>query len=191
MEVSELLKPGGKAYFVIHRTARHEEFPDQKEHPKNTSGGRGVLPYRSILKNNFCEIYEYIRVTDQKHASDCIFCRPAANLEFLTESAGAFAVYDGYPVSEGHALVISKKHVADFFLLSRHEQDALWIVVNRVKQLLEERYHPDGFNVGFNVGESAGQTVFHAHVHVIPRYTGDMEHPRGGIRHVIPSRAKY
>ncbi|MCS7249169.1 MAG: HIT family protein, partial [Anaerolineales bacterium] len=108
-----------------------------------------------------------------------------------TESATAYALLDKYPVSPGHSLVIPKKHLSDYFDLSTHTKTALWIVVERVKDILKERFHPDGFNVGFNVGEAAGQTVPHVHLHIIPRYQGDVENPRGGIRHVIPSKGFY
>ena len=105
----------------------------------------------------------------------------------------AFAVYDGFPVSPGHALVLTKRVVPTWFEASSDEQAALISLVNEVKQLLDERLNPrpEGYNVGFNAGAVAGQTVMHVHIHVIPRYTGDMPDPRGGVRHVIPSKGNY
>ncbi len=109
----------------------------------------------------------------------------------LSEIATAVAFFDGYPVSKGHTLIIPKRHVENYFDLTTHEQRALWLLVNRCKKLLTERFHPDGFNVGINVGEAAGQSIFHVHIHLIPRYNGDVENPKGGVRGVIPGKQKY
>src|SRR6185369_11227563 len=104
-----------------------------------------------------------------------------------------FAIFDGFPVSPGHALVITKRVVETWFEASPAEQAAVMDLVNRTKDILEERLkpRPDGYNVGFNSGRPAGQTVPHLHVHVIPRYTGDVSDPRGGVRHVIPGKGNY
>ncbi|WP_257457777.1 HIT family protein [Archangium lipolyticum] len=103
----------------------------------------------------------------------------------------AFAIRDANPVSPGHTLVIPHRLVATWFEASQEEQHALFELVDEVRRELDTSHRPDGYNVGFNVGEAAGQTVFHLHVHVIPRYRGDMEDPRGGVRHVIPSKGNY
>jgi diadenosine tetraphosphate (Ap4A) HIT family hydrolase len=109
----------------------------------------------------------------------------------VTESAQAYALADKYPVTEGHTLVLPKRHVNNYFDLSEREQTACWIMVNRVQSLLQDKHDPDGFNVGINVGTKAGQTVPHAHVHVIPRYEGDVDDPTGGVRNVIPEKGNY
>jgi diadenosine tetraphosphate (Ap4A) HIT family hydrolase len=99
---------------------------------------------------------------------------------------------DRYPVSPGHTLVIPRRHVATYFEATPWEQQAIWQGVEQVKAILDASDRPpDGYNVGFNVGETAGQTVMHLHVHVIPRYAGDMVDPRGGVRGVIPDKQKY
>jgi diadenosine tetraphosphate (Ap4A) HIT family hydrolase len=105
----------------------------------------------------------------------------------------AFAIFDRFPVSPGHVLVITRRVVPTFFECSGEEQSALLDLVAEAKRLLEERLDPkpDGYNVGFNAGAAAGQTVPHVHVHVIPRYAGDMPDPRGGVRHVIPEKGNY
>lgn len=103
----------------------------------------------------------------------------------------AFAIWDGYPVNPGHVLVVPFREVRDWFEALPHEQTAIMQLVNRVKTDIDSTHRPDGYNVGFNVGDAGGQTVFHLHVHVIPRYNGDMEDPRGGVRHVIPERGNY
>ena len=94
-------------------------------------------------------------------------------------------------MSLGHALIIPKRHVASYFDLTNHEREAMNLVLQYVKQKVDERCHPDGYNVGINVGEYAGQSVFHCHMHLIPRYKGDVPNPKGGVRGVIPSKQKY
>lgn len=100
-------------------------------------------------------------------------------------------IQDAYPVTEGHLLIIPKRHVGSYFALDRHEKVAILETVDTMKALLDERHAPDGYNIGVNVGEAAGQTVDHVHIHLIPRYSSDMKDPRGGVRGVIPSNQKY
>lgn len=102
-----------------------------------------------------------------------------------------FIIPDKFPVSLGHLLIISNEVRTDFFDLSEEERLALPNVIEKAKEIILSQYHPDGFNIGMNCGEYAGQTVFHFHCHLIPRYKGDMENPRGGVRHVIPSKGNY
>ena len=101
------------------------------------------------------------------------------------------ALWDGFPVSPGHALVVPQRHVAGWFDATREERAALLDALDVAKAVVERRHRPDGWNVGVNVGRAAGQTVFHLHVHLIPRYDGDVEDPRGGVRHVLPGKADY
>jgi superfamily II DNA or RNA helicase/diadenosine tetraphosphate (Ap4A) HIT family hydrolase/HKD family nuclease len=103
----------------------------------------------------------------------------------------AFAIRDANPVSAGHTLVITRRVVLDIFGCSQAERAALWALVDEVKRALDVALRPDGYNVGFNAGAAAGQTVPHVHIHVIPRYSGDVEDPRGGVRHVLPDRGNY
>lgn len=122
----------------------------------------------------------------------CPFCdRIAEDAPFVSESEAAVAFEDGFPVSPGHTLVVPRRHVADLFALDAGEIAAVWRLVGHVRDQLATDHHPDGFNVGVNAGAAAGQTVWHAHVHVIPRYIGDAADPRGGVRRVIPERARY
>ena len=106
-------------------------------------------------------------------------------------SAHALAFPNGFPVSPGHTLVIPRRHCRGLFDLNADEYDALWQLTREVRDTLLERLQPDGFNVGVNDGAAAGQTVPHAHVHVIPRFDGDVPDPRGGLRWVMPDRAAY
>jgi diadenosine tetraphosphate (Ap4A) HIT family hydrolase len=109
----------------------------------------------------------------------------------VAENALAVAFPDGFPLSSGHCLVVPRRHEPDFLALTSEEQAAVWALVAPVRRYVEAAWIPDGYNIGINVGESAGQTVAHAHLHVIPRRRGDVADPRGGIRWVIPGRARY
>lgn len=192
MEISQLLNPNGKAYFAVRRDIKYEGLRIHKIHKKPTYQCNVILPYKSIFLNESCEIYEYQPFTSLDHKSKtCIFCNPTSKLKFITESALVYAVYDGYPVSKGHVLVIPKRHISNYFDLTAHEQKACWLVVNHVKKLISNEFNPDGFNVGFNVDKAGGQSVFHVHIHIIPRYLGDVKNPKGGIRHVIPDKGNY
>ena len=121
----------------------------------------------------------------------CPFCRVESEREIIASSALSLAFFDGFPVSPGHTLIIPKRHVSSFFDLTKEEQLDLLQLADDVKLIIEERYHPDGYNIGVNVGESAGQSIFHVHMHLIPRYHGDVSNPRGGVRGVIPSKQNY
>ena len=121
----------------------------------------------------------------------CPFCKAESEREIIASSSLSVAFFDGFPVSPGHALIIPKRHVSSFFDLSKEEQRDLLNLAERVKRIVEERYHPDGYNIGINVGEAAGQSIFHVHMHLIPRYKGDVPNPRGGVRGVIPSKQNY
>jgi diadenosine tetraphosphate (Ap4A) HIT family hydrolase len=110
---------------------------------------------------------------------------------WVASIALAFAVRDRYPVSPGHTLIVPRRLVATWFDATREEQIAILDLVDTVKAALDAELTPDGYNVGFNAGEAAGQTVMHLHVHVMPRFRGDVPDPRGGVRYVIPARANY
>lgn len=126
--------------------------------------------------------------------SSCPFCDRVSRGAFTSERELAVAFPDGFPVSPGHTLVVPRRHVADLFTLDREELAAVCQLVGDIRSLMldaGDAAPPDGFNIGVNNGAAAGQTVEHAHVHVIPRYAGDTADPRGGIRKVIPDRARY
>ncbi len=123
--------------------------------------------------------------------TNCPFCSAASEREIIASSSLSLAFYDGFPVSPGHVLIIPKRHVSSFFELTKEEQLDILKLADEVKILLNEKYHPDGYNIGVNVGEAAGQSIFHVHMHVIPRYRGDVPNPRGGVRGVIPNKQNY
>jgi superfamily II DNA or RNA helicase/HKD family nuclease len=120
----------------------------------------------------------------------CPFCLPTPESVFY-ESPLVLGFWDHFPVNRGHALLIPRRHVATWFDASRAEHNALLDGIEAAREIIDRTYNPAGYNIGVNVGHAGGQTVFHLHVHVIPRYDGDVADPTGGVRHVIASRANY
>lgn len=122
----------------------------------------------------------------------CPFCQAAAEERMVVEYGSMFALRDKFPVTKGHHLVISKRHVADYFALSYQEKrDAEALLSLLRKQIAKDDPSVQGFNIGMNCGEVAGQTVMHAHIHLIPRRAGDVEDPRGGVRGCVPEKMSY
>jgi diadenosine tetraphosphate (Ap4A) HIT family hydrolase len=120
----------------------------------------------------------------------CPFCDPRAE-DIVARNDLCYARRDRYPVSRGHLLVMPFRHTPDFFSMTPEERGALVDLVASCKGLISQEFSPAGYNIGFNVGAVAGQTVMHCHCHVIPRYAGDVEDPRGGVRGVVPGRRGY
>ncbi len=120
----------------------------------------------------------------------CPFCEIESS-RILFENKYCFCIRDAFPVSPNHSLVIPKRHVKSFFDTTPEERNSLLSALNKVKEDLEQQAKPDGFNIGINDGKEAGQTVPHAHIHIIPRYEGDVDDPRGGIRWLFPEKANY
>ena len=194
INVSKLLKSTGKAYFAVRRDVVYEGFRTHKIHQKPTFQCNVTLGYKSIYKNESCEIYEYQHINQlppQYLTNNCPFCHLEKDRELIVESATVFALFDKFPVSNGYALIIPKRHVASYFDLTFKEQSACWFVLNEVKKLIQERFNPKGFNISINIGEIGGQTVPHAHIHLIPRYEGDVENPIGGVRNIIFGKGTY
>jgi diadenosine tetraphosphate (Ap4A) HIT family hydrolase len=193
MNVSNLLKPDGKAYFAVRRDIQYEGFRIHTIHKKETYQCMIRLAYLSIYKNENCEVYEYEHYTTLNKGNTDLspFLIGEETRELIVETATVFAFYDKFPVSKGHSLIVPKRIVKNYFDLTLKEQTACWIVANKLKTILQEKYNPDGFNVGININEDAGQTIPHCHIHIIPRYKDDVENPRGGIRGVIPGKKVY
>ena len=120
----------------------------------------------------------------------CPFCIVSSS-RLIRGNDLAIAIYDGFPVSPGHSLIIPKRHIASFFEATREEQVALLDLLAEMQKILVKELNPDGFNIGINVGEAAGQTILHLHIHLIPRYAGDQPDPRGGVRWIFPEKADY
>lgn len=119
----------------------------------------------------------------------CLFCEHTNNR--IYDQPLVYAIYDNYPVTKGHVLIITKRHIANYFETTKEERTAIEKAIFELKATLDKTYEPDGYNIGINNGLAAGQTIFHLHVHLIPRYHGDTKDPRGGVRGVISERQKY
>ena len=171
MAVSELLKSTGRAYFTVRRDITQSGF---RTHTKN--GGKVyqcnvMLPYKSIIASEHCEIYEYQHFNQQSYAqdSDCPFCRPTPDIELITESATAYTLLVRRSILEDCVLIIPKRHTTNYFELPNRAKTACWLMVDRVKMLMDKRFQPDGYNINIDVGSIAGQTIPHAHICLIPR----------------------
>src|ERR1035437_8032539 len=121
----------------------------------------------------------------------CPFCRRIVSGDVDQGLAHAVSFADLYPLNTGHTLIVPRRHVFDIYELTLSERAGLWQLVDDVALAMRTQGGIDGLNIGVNVGEAAGQTVGHAHVHVVPRHAGDVDDPRGGIRWIIPERAAY
>lgn len=123
---------------------------------------------------------------------ECRFCSPEYQKDKnILDNEHFFSIFDENPVTRGHALVIPKRHVPSFFELNVEEINAAFNLLKECKELLDKKFNPQGYNIGINEGKAAGQTLFHLHLHLIPRYSGDVPDPTGGVRHVIPEKGNY
>jgi len=124
---------------------------------------------------------------------ECFFCKLYEKelREIIVENKSFFCVNDENPVSRGHVMLVAKNHIASFFNLNDQQQSDYYNLLVEAQKVLEKEYSPDGYNIGINEGEAAGQTQNHLHIHVIPRYKGDIDNPRGGVRGVIPRNMNY
>ena len=120
--------------------------------------------------------------------SGCIFCR---KVDLIYEGELTFISQDKYPASPGHLLIVPNRHVPNYFDCTKQEISELWETVNFAKQMIEKDHKPDSYNIGINVSKVAGQSVPHTHIHLIPRYKGDVVDPRGRVRNVIPQKRTY
>ena len=120
----------------------------------------------------------------------CPFCSLPED-RIVGRNEYAVWIFDAYPVSLGHSLIITKRHVASFFDARNEERQAMLTLLEQARGAVAEEHRPDGYNIGINNGSAAGQTVPHLHLHLIPRFEGDVTDPRGGVRWVIPHNADY
>jgi len=155
---------------------------------------RQVIDVAKFEYRTFVERRDPVRTSSATMApmeAACPLCERIGAGGFICQNVVAVAFHDGYPVSPGHTLIVPRRHVADFFSLTEEEQIAIWSLLPGTRRALEDSHHPAAFNIGVNAGLAAGQTVAHVHVHLIPRYDGDVADPRGGVRWVLPERADY
>lgn len=120
----------------------------------------------------------------------CVFCSLPPE-RIVDANDLAMVIRDGFPVSPGHTLIIPKRHAASFFEVTEAERTAMLALLDKARLVLDEEFGPAGYNIGINDGAAAGQTVPHLHMHLIPRFSGDLPDPRGGVRWVIPAKADY
>lgn len=120
----------------------------------------------------------------------CLFCNPKPH-EIIAEAEHALLITDTYPVSNGHCLIVPKRHIKTYFESTVEENRDFHELTLKAKQWVEEQFSPDGYNIGCNNEVAAGQSVFHLHIHIIPRYKGDVENPKGGVRWVVPKNSQY
>lgn len=126
--------------------------------------------------------------------TDCPFCsliEADDKSRIVNESSHAITIRDGYPITNGHSLIIPKRHTPSFFDTTQVERQQLLVLIDKAKALIDSEFSPDAYNIGINDGSVAGQTVNHLHIHLIPRYQEDVIDPRGGVRWVIPDKADY
>lgn len=121
----------------------------------------------------------------------CVFCDYRNNKDYIIDNELAIAIYDHFPVNKGHVLIIPKRHYASFFDATTEEVLAFNDLIHKARKLIDNELKPEGYNIGVNIGEAAGQTVFHLHIHIIPRYSGDVDNPRGGIRNFKKPLVEY
>ena len=167
MQISSLLKPTGKAYFAVRRDIKNDGFRTHYVHKKPTYQCQVSLPFKSIFRSENAEFYEYRPYNQlQFEASTCPFCKPKSTLRLIAESRHCYATLSPYPESEGHTLILPKRHVESYFDLLFNEQKDAWQLVNYCKVKLEKLYHPKGYQIETKIGESAKQRVKHAKIHL-------------------------
>jgi len=138
----------------------------------------------------FCKQHEHAQGMTASTSKPCPFCHLDAN-RIMAEDELTIVYRDGFPVSLGHSVIIPRRHFATLFDATEAEQAALLKALAHAKDIIDKYHQPDGYNIGINHGQAGGQSVPHLHIHLIPRYRGDKEDPRGGVRWVLPDKAKY
>lgn len=170
-------------------------------HPKSLGGKDDLSNYQALCyscnaakRNTDSTDFRELNTKYEHREAECLFCNlQVENRErVVAENALAYVIRDGFPVTEYHSLIIPKRHLKDYFELTQAEINAINQLIKTQKQLIDNSDSKvDGYNIGMNCGESAGQTVFHCHIHLIPRRKGDVQNPRGGVRHVIADKGNY
>ena len=169
--------------------------------PKSLGGKDDLSNYQALCyscnaakRNTDDTDFRVFKSMYEERVEKCLFCdvQTIDRKRIIAENSLAYAIRDGFPVTEGHTLFIPKRHAKDYFELTQAETNAINALMTKQKELLQSNDASiDGFNIGMNCGETAGQTVFHCHVHLIPRRKGDVENPRGGVRHIIADKGFY
>ena len=144
---------------------------------------------RHAIATSFDSADDTLSTNDMENKKPkCLFC---GEQKIMLENTLAYVTHDTYPVTQGHTLVIPRRHVPSLFDLTMEERLAMLELLDSAKRELDERYRPDGYNIGINDGAAAGQSIMHLHIHLMPRYKGDKADPRGGVRWILPDKAAY
>jgi Diadenosine tetraphosphate (Ap4A) hydrolase and other HIT family hydrolases len=170
MDVSELLRPDGTAFYTVRRDLQRTGYRQHYKHNVPTYQTNVGLPYETVVRTEFCEIYQY-RPYPQRPSdpeTDCVLCNPPSETTLVSESAQSVAVRNDDSAADGHTLVLPKRHVINYFDLAEREQRACWLLVNRAQRMLREQGASNIFRVGLNLDQPAPKTVEHAHLHVLP-----------------------
>jgi len=170
MAVAELLKPTGRAFFTVRRDITHSGFRTHSILGDKIYQCKVALPYKSILSAEHCEIYEYRHFNQESRGENiiCPFCSPTSDTELITESATAYALMGKQLDMVEHALVVPKEHIENYFHLPTRLKTACWLMIDRVKMLLDKRFQASGYNVSINIGLTAGQSISHAYIRIVP-----------------------
>lgn len=150
---------------------------------------RVITKYSALLILFFFN--NIITPKEKEMDNNCFFCKSIKNRDYTLENEYAILRFDDFPVNKGHLEIIPKRHVKDWWEATKEERIAIFDLLDEAKIMVDKKYNPDGYNIGMNLGEVAGQSVMHLHVHLIPRYEGDVQNPRGGVRGVIPGKKDY
>lgn len=179
------------------------QLEEKRLHKRAIKGGfdrKIYTPYIDIEESNpeidyyLVRSQQYPEMKGHCHRPDCLFCQISGGkteVELFANFTHCYVIKDKFPVSEGHLLIIPHEHTENWFTASEEIRQDMMRALHLMKERLDLEYGPDGYNIGANCGEAAGQTVMHLHMHIIPRYLGDMADPKGGVRGVIPSKQKY
>lgn len=192
---------------VIHALSQASGIPmpqieELREEKRKTKGGfdkKIYNPFVDIDENNpaisdYLSKSEKYPLVESSHQSDCLFCqfiKGEKEVKIFETYTHCYAIKDAFPVSKGHILIIPREHTENWFTAREEVRLDMIKALHELKARLDLQYSPHGYNIGANCGEVAGQSVMHLHLHLIPRYRGDMENPKGGVRGVIPSKQSY
>jgi len=168
MNVSEYLRPSGSAFFTVRRDLRRTGFREHYKHGVPTYQTNVRLPFETVARTEFCEIYRYRPYPQRTSENDCSLCNPDSETTLVSESAQSVAIANASSYVKGHTLVLPKRHVTGYFDLSEQEQRSCWLLVNRARSLLQDRLNPDKITVGLNL-EEMDSSSNHAHIHLLPR----------------------
>jgi ATP adenylyltransferase len=195
----EILKRAGFRCELCGISAEEKSLEVDHIHPKSLGGKDDLSNYQALCYscnaakgNKDNQDFRPLKSKYEHREDSCLFCNALLERKIIAENALAYAIRDGFPVTDLHTLIIPKRHVDDYFGLTQAEINAVTKLVDKVREdILRDDKTVQGFNIGINCGAVAGQTIFHCHIHLIPRRAGDIENPRGGVRHIITGKGNY